>query len=124
MHDALEDVCDRMLRTDTAVPDSGGTPATVIITIDIEDLLTGTGYGLTSDGTLIRTDQVRDMVDQAEAYYAFLDRNGVVLNLGRTRRIASRGQSAALYRPRSRLFLPRLRPAAGMVRAASRHPLD
>jgi len=79
------------------VPDSGGTPATVIITIDIEDLLAGTGYGLTSDGTLIRTDQVRDMVDQAEAYYAFLDRNGVVLNLGRTRRIASRSQSAALY---------------------------
>ena len=72
---------------------SGGTPATVIITIDIEDLLTGTGYGITSDGTLIRTDHVRTMVDQAEAYYAFLDRNGVVLNLGRTRRIATRGQS-------------------------------
>ena len=36
------------------------------------------------------------MIDQAEAYYAFLDRNGVVLNLGRTRRIATRGQSAAL----------------------------
>ena len=97
MHDALEDVCDRLLRTDTAVPDSGGTPATVIITIDLEDLLNGTGYGITSDGTLIRTDQVRTMTDQAEVYYAFLDRNGVVLNLGRTRRIASRGQSAALY---------------------------
>ena len=68
----------------------------MIITIDLEDLLTGTGYGITSDGTLIRTDQVRAMVDQAEAYYAFLDRNGVVLNLGRTRRIATRGQSAAL----------------------------
>ena len=74
----------------------GWTPATVIITIDIEDLLNGTGYGLTSDGTLIRTDQVRTMVDQAEVYYAFLDRNGVVLNLGRTRRIATRSQSAAL----------------------------
>ncbi len=68
----------------------------MIITIDIEDLLTGTGYGITSDGTLIRTDQVRTMADQAEAYYAFLDRNGVLLNLGRTRRIATRGQSAAL----------------------------
>ena len=33
MHDALEDVCDRLLRTDTM----GGTPATLIITIDIED---------------------------------------------------------------------------------------
>ena len=96
MHDALEDVCDRMLRTDTAVPDAGGTPATVIITIDLQDLLTGTGYGITADGTLIRTEQVRRMTDQAEAYYAFLDRNGVALNLGRTRRIASRSQSAAL----------------------------
>ena len=95
MHDALEDVCDRLLRSDT-IPESGGTPATVIITIDIEDLLNGIGYGITSDGTLISTDQVRRMADQAEAYYAFMDRNGVVLNLGRTRRIASRGQSAAL----------------------------
>ena len=97
MHDALEDVCDRLLRSDTTLPDSGGTPATVIITIDLEDLLNGTGYGITSDGTLIRTEQVRTMTDQAEVFYAFLDRNGVPLNLGRTRRIASRGQSAALY---------------------------
>ena len=58
MHDALEDVCDRFLRSDR-LPDSGGTPATVIITIDIEDLLAGTGYGITSDGTLIWTQQVR-----------------------------------------------------------------
>ena len=78
MHDALEDVCDRLLRSDT-IPDAGGTPATLIITIDIEDLLTGTGYGITSDGTLIPTDQVRGMTDQAEVYYAFLDRNGVPL---------------------------------------------
>ena len=71
------------------MPDSGGTPATLIITIDIEDLLAGTGYGITSDGTLIRTEQVRDLTDQAEVFYAFLDRNGVPLNLGRTRRIAT-----------------------------------
>src|SRR5688500_7567412 len=95
MHDALEDVCDRLLRSDT-IPDSGGSPATVIITIDVEDLLNGTGYGLTSDGTLIRTDQVRGMADQPEVFYAFLDRHGVPLNLGRARRIATRGQSAAL----------------------------
>jgi hypothetical protein len=97
MHDALEDVCDRMLRSEGAIPDSGGTPATVIITIDLQDLLNGTGYGLTSDGTLIRTENVRSLTDQAEVFYAFLDRNGVPLNLGRTRRIASRSQTAALY---------------------------
>ena len=67
MHDALEDVCDRLLRTDS-LPDAGGTPATLIITIDIEDLLNGTGYGITSDGTLIRTEQVRDLTDQTEVY--------------------------------------------------------
>ena len=103
---------------------SGGTPATVIITIDIEDLLTGTGYGITSDGTLIRTDQVRSMTDQAEVYYAFLDRNGVVLNLGRTRRIATRGQSAALIARDARLLLSRLRPSPRMVRTTPHHSLD
>ena len=39
MHDALHDVCARLLRTENAVPDSGGTPATVIVTIDLDDLL-------------------------------------------------------------------------------------
>jgi hypothetical protein len=97
MHDALEDVCDRLLRTDNPVPDSGGTPATVIITINLDDLLNRTGYGVASDGTLIRTDTVREVADQAEAYTAFLTAQGEVLRLGRTRRIASRGQAIALY---------------------------
>ena len=70
MHDALEDVCDRLLRADTTIPDAAGTPATVIITIDLADLLADTGYGITSDGTLIRTDPVRTMADQAELYFA------------------------------------------------------
>jgi Domain of unknown function (DUF222) len=43
MHDALEEVCDRLLRADGAVPDSGGTPATLLLTLDIEDLLAKTG---------------------------------------------------------------------------------
>ncbi len=37
MHDALEDVCDRLLRAGQ-LPDSGGVPATVIVTITLEDL--------------------------------------------------------------------------------------
>ena len=31
----------------TAVPDAGGTPATVIITLDLADLLAKTGYAVT-----------------------------------------------------------------------------
>ena len=78
MHDALEDVCDRLLRSDT-IPDSGGTPATVIVTIDLDDLLAGTGYGTTSDGTLIPTDQVLRMANQADIIPRVLNRSGSVL---------------------------------------------
>jgi Domain of unknown function (DUF222)/HNH endonuclease len=42
MHDSLEGVCARLLRS-AAVPDAGGTPATVIIMIDLDDLLAKTG---------------------------------------------------------------------------------
>jgi hypothetical protein len=96
MHDALEDICDRLLRADNTIPDSAGTPATVIITIDLADLLAKTGYGISSDGTLVRTDTVLTMADQAELYFAALNAHGVPLHLGRSRRIASRGQSIAL----------------------------
>ena len=96
MHDALEDVCDRLLRSDGAVPDAGGTPATVVITIDIEDLLNKTGYAVVSDGTLIRTEEALRLADQAELYFAAVNAHGVVLSLGRTRRIATLGQTAAL----------------------------
>ena len=96
MHDAVEDVCDRLLRADNPVPDAGGTPATVIITIDLDDLLANTGYGIATDGTLIATDTVRHLTDSAEIYTAFLTRHGEVLRLGRSRRIASRSQTIAL----------------------------
>ncbi len=96
MHDALEDLCDRLLRSDNPVPDAGGTPATVIITIDLQDLLNETGYGVTSDGTLVRTETARQLADQAEIYWAAVTSTGVPLRLGRTRRIATPSQTAAL----------------------------
>ena len=46
LHDALEDVCDRQLRAGD-VPDAGGIPATVIVTIDADDLTHRTGHGRT-----------------------------------------------------------------------------
>ena len=54
MHDALEDVCDRQLRAGE-VPDAGGVPATVIVTIDLDDLVKRVGSGRTGDGTLMPT---------------------------------------------------------------------
>jgi hypothetical protein len=96
MHDALEDACDRLLRTNTAVPDAGGTPATVIITIDIDNLLNKTGYAVASDGTLIPTRQALGLADHAEIYWAAITSAGIPLRLGRTRRIATAGQTVAL----------------------------
>ena len=96
MHDALEEVCDRLLRSANSVPDAGGTPATVIITINLDDLLNRTGYCVAADGTLVRADNTRQLIDQADVYVAAVNATGVPVRLGRTRRIASPGQTAAL----------------------------
>lgn len=95
MHDAVEEVCDRLLRT-CGLPDSGGTPATVIITISLEDLLAKAGDGVTSDGTLIPTATAMEMADQAEVIPTFVTISGAVLDQGRTRRIATPAQTYAL----------------------------
>ena len=97
MHDALNDMCDRLLRSNNAVPDSGGTPATVIVTIDLDDLLKKTGYAVASDGTLIKTDTALAAADQADIYWAITHSTGQILHLGRTRRIATLPQTIALY---------------------------
>ena len=96
MHDALEQLCDRLLRTDTAVPDAGGTPATVIITLDLADLADKTGYAVASDGTLIPTEKALQLANAAEVYFAAVTAKGEVLQLGRSRRIATRSQTIAL----------------------------
>ena len=95
MHDALGQVCDLMLRSES-VPDAGGTPATVIITFDLQDLLDKTGYAVTSDGSLMPTDKALRLADQAEIYWTAVSGSGVPLWLGRNRRIATLGQTAAL----------------------------
>lgn len=95
MHDALEEVCDRLLRGGN-LPGTGGIPTTVIITMDLDDLLDRTGFGRTSGGTLIPTQTVLEMASEAEIIPAVLNSSGAVLQLGRTRRIASRDQTLAM----------------------------
>jgi hypothetical protein len=96
MHDALEQVCDRLLRSDNAVPDSGGTPATVILTLNADDLPGKAGYAVASDGTLIPTEKALQVAGAADVYFAAVSARGEVLRLSRSRRIASRGQTVAL----------------------------
>jgi len=95
MHDGLEDVCGRLLQLADR-PATGGTPASVIVTIGVEDLLAKAGIAETTDGSQLSADQLLRIADQAEIWPTIIDRNGVPLALGRTRRIATRGQTMAL----------------------------
>ena len=125
LHDALEDVCDRLLRgsndPDTRIPDAGGTPATVIITVDLQDLLAKTGYATASDGTLIRTDQALRLADQAEMYCRRRHREGCAVASGPDAADRHPRTNHRPDRPRQRLLLPRLRRPPGMVRTPP-HP--
>ena len=95
MHDALEEVCDRLLRSGT-LPDTGGTPSTVIITIPEGDLVARRRWGVTSDGTIVSADTVADVTGEADVYPTVIGSTGVVLRVGRTRRLATPGQTVAL----------------------------
>ena len=95
MHDALEDACGRLLQLADR-PAVGGTPASVIVTVQLEDLLAKAGIAETTDGSQLSTDQLLRIADEAEIWPTIIDRNGVPLALGRTRRIATRGQTMAL----------------------------
>jgi len=113
-HDALEEVCDHILAAGDVVG-TGGTPATVIVTVTLEDLLDRLGYGTTSDGTLIPVPQVLQLGREAEVIPTVMNRAGAVLTLGRTRRIASTAQTLALVARDHGCSFPRLRQTAGMV---------
>jgi hypothetical protein len=95
MHDALEMVCSRLLRSGT-VPDSGGTPATVVTTIDADALRARTGIGFLTDGSPVSAATVIDLADQADVAWCVKNSRGAVLALGRDRRLASRNQTLAL----------------------------
>jgi len=94
-HDAVEEVCDRLLRAGT-LPDSGGTPATVVVTISAEDLQARTGTATTADGTALSVAALLALADEAEIIPTVLNASGAVLDLGRTRRLASLSQTWAL----------------------------
>jgi hypothetical protein len=95
MHDPLDEVCQRDLQAGDVVG-MGGTPATVIITVTLEDLMPRLGYGTTSDGSLIQAREVLKLAHEADIVPAVMSRGGAVLELGRTRRIASNAHTHAL----------------------------
>ena len=95
LHDALDEACARLLKA-ADQPSVGGVPASVIVTIGIDDLLAKTGLAETADGTQLTSDQLLRIADEAEIWPTIINRNGVPLALGRARRLASPGQTMAL----------------------------
>jgi hypothetical protein len=74
----------------------GGVPASVVVTIGIEDLLAKAGLAETADGSQLTSDQLLRIADEAEIWPTIINRDGVPLALGRSRRLASSGQTMAL----------------------------
>jgi hypothetical protein len=62
----------------------------------LEELLAKTGLAETADGSQLTPDQLLRIADEAEIWPTIIDRNGVPLALGRSRRLASPGQTMAL----------------------------
>ena len=123
LHDALDEACGRLLKTKDQ-PLIGGIPASVIITVQLEDLLAKTGLAETTDGTVLTAEQLLRIADEAEIWPTIIDRHGVPLALGRTRRLASARPNHGPDRPRRRLLIPRLHPPTQLVRQTPHCRLD
>ncbi len=94
MHDAFEDVCDRLLGSGT-LPPTGGTPATVLLTLTLDQLETRTGLATTAHGGTVSVTDALRIAGEADLIPIVLD-DTAVLAYGRTRRLASLNQRLAL----------------------------
>ncbi|GAA2112481.1 hypothetical protein GCM10009841_36190 [Microlunatus panaciterrae] len=94
-HDAFHEAGLRLLRAG-GLPDSGGTPCTMIVLIHLEDLLQRTGHGQTSDGQRVPVAELLKLASEAELIPVVLTRTGIPLTLGRAARSATKHQTLAL----------------------------
>jgi hypothetical protein len=94
-HDALADAGQRLLRAGT-LPDAGGTPTTVLVTLTVDQLQARTGVVTTAHGGLISVPQALQIAAEADIVPVVIGDAGGVLGYGLTRRVASIGQRRAL----------------------------
>ena len=95
MHDALLDAGQRLLRSDT-LPDSGGVPATVLITMTLDQLETRLGVATTSHGGTITIPAALRLAADADVIPVVLADGGGILTYGRSKRHATKHQRRAL----------------------------
>jgi hypothetical protein len=94
-HDALYEAGRRLLRSGT-LPDCGGAPATVQVTVRAKDLRDRTGFADTAHGDAMSVTELLHLAAEAEIIPVVLDDAGGVLAYGRTRRYATPSQRRAL----------------------------
>ncbi|MGI8881532.1 MAG: DUF222 domain-containing protein, partial [Jatrophihabitans sp.] len=94
LHDAILDMARRLLSSGT-LPTTGGTPATVLLTMTLEQLESRTGLVTTGHGGQLTVNQALRLAGEADVIPVVIDTDGV-LGYGRTRRTASATQRRAL----------------------------
>jgi hypothetical protein len=94
-HDALASVCRLALRAGE-LPGTGGTPATVLITLTADQVCSGAGLAETTFGQQLSVADALRLADQAGLAMLFTDPTGRPLTLHRSRRVASPSQTLAL----------------------------
>ena len=95
MHDALQDA-GQLILTSGALPDNGGVPSVLVITMTEAQLTAGTGTATTGHGQPIAVADALNLVDQAEIIPVTLDPTGGIVAYGRMRRHATPAQRRAL----------------------------
>ncbi len=83
-------------RANGAVSGSGSLRTAVVVLIDLDDLLEGTGNGVSIDGTPIPAGEVRRMAASGHIIPAVLNADSVPVDLGRAQRYANDAQWLAL----------------------------
>ena len=88
-------VCQRLLQSGT-LPSSGGTPATILLTMTYSELLNRTGLATTGTGDLISVPDAVKLAGDAGILPVYMTDTGGIMNYGRTKRLATPAQRRAL----------------------------
>ena len=123
LHDALEEACAKLLKS-ADQPSVGGIPASVIVTISLEDLLAKAGLAETADGSQLTTDQLLRIADEADIWPTIIDQKRRPIGPGQIPTARLTWPNHGIDRQRRRLQLPRLHPPTPMVRPTPHPRLD
>jgi hypothetical protein len=96
MHDAFEEAGRRLLAAGR-LPDTAGLASTLIVTIDLHDLESRIGTATTHHGGRLSVDEALRIAADGALIPAVLGGTGEIIDFGRSRRLASRGQRRALF---------------------------